>query len=129
MLLMFSQFTDRLNEIVTGCTSVERFNKFARQNLLFDDKIKRNRTQEWQGGVGFKYGSEIMMEMRRFQRLRLKTRQERTLYSSLLGHNVSRKTSSLISLIRNSQLAAHSSSLAVFAVRSSWYASRALRFF
>jgi hypothetical protein len=35
-----------------------------------------------------------------FRRLRLKTKQERTLYySSLLGHSVSRKTSPLISLI------------------------------
>jgi len=60
-------------------------------------------------------------------------KQERTSYLSLLGHIVSRKTSSLISLIdlatRNSQLAAHSSSLAVFTVRSPWYDSRALRFF
>jgi hypothetical protein len=36
-------------------------------------------------------------------RLRLKTKQERTLYSSPLGHSVSRKTSSLISLTRDSR--------------------------
>jgi len=62
---------------------------------------------------------EIMMEMTGFRRLRSKTKQERTLYSSL-GYNVSRKTSSLISLtdLADSQLATHNSSL-VFTVRSS----------
>jgi len=41
---------------------------------------------------------EIMMEMTGFRRLRLKTKQERTLRPSLLRYNVSRKTRSLISL-------------------------------
>jgi hypothetical protein len=69
------------------------------------------------------------MEMTDFPRLRL--RQEETLYSSLLGYNVSCKTSSPISLtdLADSQLTAHSSSLAVFTVRSPWYDLRALRFF
>jgi len=48
---------------------------------------------------------EIMMEMTDFRRLKLKTKQERILYSSLLRY-VSRKTSSLISLtdLADSQL-------------------------
>jgi len=54
---------------------------------------------------------EIMVEITGLRRLRLKTK-ERTLYSSLPGYNVSRKTSSLISLtdLADSQFAAHSSS-------------------
>jgi hypothetical protein len=44
---------------------------------------------------------EIMMEMMACRRLEKKTR--KNIYSSLLGYNVSRKTSSLISLTRNSQ--------------------------
>jgi len=57
---------------------------------------------------------EIMMKMTDFRHLRLKTKQERTLYSSLLGHNVSCNINSLISLtdLVDSQLAAHNSSLA-----------------
>jgi len=58
------------------------------------------------------------MEMTGF---RLKTKQEKILYSFLLGYNISRKTSSLISLtdLANSQFAAYSSSLVVFTVHSS----------
>jgi len=48
---------------------------------------------------------KIIMETIGFRHLRLKTKQERTLYSSPLGCNVYRKTSSLTSLTRNSQLA------------------------
>jgi len=61
---------------------------------------------------------EIMMEMTDCRRLRLKTKQERTLYSSLLGYNVFHKISFLLSLtdLADSQFAAYSSSFAVFAV-------------
>jgi hypothetical protein len=47
---------------------------------------------------------ETIMEMTAFRRLTLKTKQERTLYSSLIGYRISRKTSSLISPTRKSRL-------------------------
>jgi len=56
---------------------------------------------------------EIMMEMIGFRRLRLKTKQERTLYFSLVEYNDSRKTSFLISL---------TSQFAVFYFQSSQFA-------
>jgi len=59
--------------------------------------------------------TKIMMEMISFRYFELKTKQERILYSSSLGD--SRKTSSLISLNRNSQLAVlHSRFLQLFTI-------------
>jgi len=54
---------------------------------------------------------KIMMKMTDFRRLKLKIKQERTVYSFLLGCNVSRKTSFLISLsdFANLQFTAHPS--------------------
>jgi len=67
---------------------------------------------------------EIMMEMIGFRRLRLKTKQERILHSSVPGYSDSRKTSSLISPtdLADSQLVVQGSLLARCG-------SRALRFF
>jgi len=53
------------------------------------------------------------MSMMGFRRLRLESKQERILYSSPPGYDVSRKTSSLIRLICNSQLSVGSPQLAV----------------
>jgi len=56
---------------------------------------------------------EIMIKIMGFRHLRLKTKQETTLYSSVLGYNDSYKTSFLLSL----------TDLAHFAIHSLWFST------
>jgi len=62
---------------------------------------------------------EIMMEMIGFRRFRLKTKQERTPYFSLLGYSDSRKTSCLISLTDLAHFAIHSSRFSILSLHIS----------
>jgi hypothetical protein len=62
---------------------------------------------------------EIMIEMMGSQRLRLKTKEERIFYSSLLGYSDSRKTSSLFSLIDLVHFVIHNLRFSIFNLHNS----------